>query len=143
MIQAYELRVGNFLYFGLQYVVQVRNINTNMLFASAENSKSGKDEYADMVYFKGEEASGNCRVELLSPITLTPEILEKCGYKVQCNYFFFKKGEKIMIEKMKRGYVVKIKTPYSNGIEIAVIEYLHELQNLIFAISKTELEINL
>ena len=72
------------------------------------------------------------------PIPLTPEILEKCGF------------EKSSFTQWRDNYftLTDIDTKYlfckSESIEvIATIQYLHQLQNLYFALTGNELNINL
>jgi hypothetical protein len=82
--------------------------------------------------------------ELSSPITITHEILEKCGF------------EKTKYEhKIEAGTYGTIY--YKNGVtslhyaigweseeeEVSHIKYLHQLQNLYFALTGEELNINL
>ena len=118
MLQANELRIGNYL----QWNGKPFKVNT---------------------IFTSHVCSETQPLQGYEPIPLTPEILEKCGYKVQCEYFFFKKDELIEFEKLKHCYSVRFKQSGMNSLKIAEIKYVHQLQNLIFAVSGNELEINL
>ena len=77
----------------------------------------------------------------LRGIPLTPEILEKCGlgwehlgYSViQC-----KIGELKLQSFCGSGWVLSC-----NGIELQMVKYLHQLQNLYFALTGTHLTIEL
>ena len=91
--------------------------------------------------------------ENLKPIPLSPEILEKCGFK---EYIEMGKGESGLwehLKSLKSGYTfawnydkrVMIMHPgnsISHWLDVK-IEYLHQLQNLYFALTGEELEVNL
>ena len=68
----------------------------------------------------------------LTGIPLTPEILEKCGFKPFCKDWS-KKG--MIIHSRKRGFVLNKKVP--------ILTSLHQLQNLYYALTGEELEISL
>lgn len=124
MIQANELRIGNWVYsLILEENAQITSINSSI-----------KD--------------------LLNPIELTEEILLKCGFEIikfknpTCNvgidlfhgydYAIIKLGYKtdLIIRFNKSKF--KIESFYSTEIK-----HLHQLQNLYFALTNEELEINL
>ena len=67
----------------------------------------------------------------IEPIPLTPEWLEGFGFKPLVNDWQIKG---MIIHTRKRGYVVNTRTQ--------VIKYVHQLQNLYYALTNTELEIN-
>lgn len=79
-------------------------------------------------------------------IPLTPEILEKCGFEEEITqdimyhhhsgFFFFELWDKE--NRRSNGYWLK----FLNKFDLE-IKYLHQLQNLYFAISGQELEVNL
>ena len=70
-----------------------------------------------------------------NPIPLTEDILLKCGFeRIESKW------------RLKNGYhwiQVNLYSYFINHIQHGLIEYLHELQNLYFALTKEELEINL
>lgn len=69
------------------------------------------------------------------PIPLTPELLEKCGFKKYDGYGY----------KVAQGYIIKHANGYFyhyHDLRIRV-DYLHQLQNLVFALTGKEIEINL
>jgi hypothetical protein len=71
----------------------------------------------------------------LYPIPLTPEKLEKCG-------FIYRNDSK---DIMDNGYFVLYlgDSIYFNSYPIVQVKYLHQLQNLYFALTGTELTVNL
>lgn len=76
----------------------------------------------------------------LSPIPLTPEILASCGFKD--GYFELPFGNKLCIGSSNNGeYVAYF------GEQVVTLskyyKYLHQLQNLYFALTGEELEIKL
>lgn len=66
------------------------------------------------------------------PIPLTPEILEKCGFEKGEKGFWFTGGIEYNLEKN-----------LLEGFGYCLIEYLHQLQNLYFALTGEELQITL
>jgi hypothetical protein len=77
------------------------------------------------------------------PIELTPEILEKCGFIKQENgWYKFNILEDYINLYFER--LTKTELSISGlGIKMPHIQYLHQLQNLYFALTGEELEINL
>ena len=72
-----------------------------------------------------------------SPIPLTPEVLESCGFEV-FPWGYVKKSSKdfgVRINLRSFNYDVSGNSPVK-------IEYLHQLQNLYFALTGEELEVN-
>jgi len=71
----------------------------------------------------------------IEPIPLTKDILEKCGFKKDLDMFYYNKPLAILL--------------HDNGVTVTFssiclpCEYLHQLQNLYYALTQTELEINL
>jgi hypothetical protein len=73
---------------------------------------------------------------LYEPIPLTHEILKKCG---------FEKYEPMMY-RLKSGWhwiALDINSIYINGRQSVLVNYLHQLQNLYFALTGEELTVNL
>jgi D-serine deaminase-like pyridoxal phosphate-dependent protein len=115
-MKANELRIGNYVYNGFNEVVRISNI-------ISQNNTSG--------YL----------LETLKPIPLTEEILLKCGFvsckadkdnewlNLKTRYFNFSSDESV---KFKKVYLVLNKTEL-------VCDHLHELQNLYYSLTKTEL----
>ena len=115
MIKANELRIGNWV---------------NDKIGLVTIGENGKINFAD-VY---------------EPIPLTPEILEKCGFKTNKLQNLFKrvkeKTEGMKSEIHLGDYYDERKYYYLVGLNIRII-YLHQLQNLYFALTNEELIINL
>lgn len=76
----------------------------------------------------------------LKPIPLSPEILEKCGFKNYGDAFEFQPE----LENVKYRIVDFHGWIFSKGFgewnsEITIVKYLHELQNVFYAIQHQEL----
>ena len=79
------------------------------------------------------------RYEDLVPIPLTEEILMKAGFEKDILILFYRNS--FIIAKTKTRWAF-----YHNGLtsgELARIDYVHELQNLIFALTGEEIKIDL
>lgn len=116
MIQANELRVGNWVEFS----------------TGVDGRRNYKCQWLPN-YFNLED------LDEPYPITLTTGILEKCGF-TSCPY------DKGLMYCPKRyyqiylGYPLVFRTP---GTSLANVQYLHQLQNLYFALTGTELNYKL
>ncbi len=78
----------------------------------------------------------------LSPIQLTPEILEKCGFDYDASYEVPKvqKGNFILWD----GFDGSFSANFGGLTRLDVyVKYLHQLQNLYFALTETELEVDI
>lgn len=123
IINPRSLRLGNVLQYD-EKLVDITNLSLDI-----------DDEYTEMIGFcelgksTGETFDWNRALAgKLRPIPLTPEILEKCGFsKCECGGW---RGV-IHISKMM---IVK------DGIEM---KSLHQLQNYVYALTNTELKIEL
>jgi hypothetical protein len=76
-------------------------------------------------------------IPVYEPVVLTPEILERAGFKTPDGYnstVLYKNG--LMIDYHMGKYKVRDHT-------LAPCDYLHQLQNLFFALCGTEIDINL
>lgn len=77
-----------------------------------------------------------------SPIPLTPEILERCGFEKGCLVkelnnewmIYYNNGMWLQVEKAEHPYICERK-------DLFHIKYLHQLQNLYYALTGSELEI--
>jgi hypothetical protein len=107
MIQAKELRIGNWI------------------------SYNDASYQIISIFLNGASIGSQIRPEEdLTPIELTPEILEKCGV--------IKDGQ------LTFGYLFdKEKGLFYYNTPTVIVKYLHQLQNLYFALTGKELEINL
>jgi hypothetical protein len=125
-MKANELRIGNFIYFN-NNIEPKRLIKVTARFFTA--LAAGRPHY-ELV--PDEELNGYHQ-----PIQLTPSILENCGFVTpeMCqDTVMFKDG--VMLD-LHRG---KILLRDNGRVELM---YLHQLQNLYFAMTGTELEIDL
>jgi hypothetical protein len=84
--------------------------------------------------------------QLSEPIPLTPEILVKCGFVLVNHihgYSFYTMDRQSQKDKSKPPIdVYENKTQYM-GCLVNHCQYLHQLQNLYFALTGTELEVNI
>jgi hypothetical protein len=122
-----ELRVGNYIYYGQS----IRHITT------IHDSPSRKCVGVDNMLTE---------LDIIQPISLTPEILEKAGFE-KCGKESMKIGIKnndyIEIDYVQNIAVI---TDYKDGLLLAPYQqplYLHQLQNLYFALTGEELPIEL
>jgi len=127
MIAANELRIGSLINYE-----QTTHIITEISKTLVRHYwvKNQKDEYVS-------------DFSEISPIPLSPEILEKCGIKD----VWIKNSWKV-VEDVSGGetfgWGMKVRNAnYNKEIEFAYFKSLHQLQNLIFALTGTELEIKL
>ena len=126
-MKANELRIGNYLN-GKQGHVVISEIRINNSVKIHDNTSSF--------------SVGIC----LTPIELTEEWLEKLGFKciLDISYSFPKPYDNLelayygSINGFKKGWVINKLFGLSNGIK-----YVHELQNLYFALTGEELTVEL
>ena len=127
MIQANELRIGNYLQFG------------------DKTMRAGNLVNGEFWYVQDLDCVRTVNLSDIEPIPLTEKILSKCGFeKVNHinNYSFFsynrKNGNKNFICDIYEN-TTRINS-YSIGNHV---QYLHQLQNLYFALTGKELEVEL
>jgi len=127
MIQANELRIGNL-------VDILHPISKKWNFERIKAKTIANIEH---------NPNHDLIVNNIAPIPLTPEILEKCGFKLYGkNNWFYIFEENFSIEYtnyLGEFYYFMCGYSYSHS----KIEYLHQLQNLYFALTGNEFEINL
>ncbi|HEU4901191.1 MAG TPA: hypothetical protein VFT06_00325 [Flavisolibacter sp.] len=136
MIQANELRIGNWIIQDSMYA-KVMALDENEITI---------DSYP--LRYAAKPAA-------FDPIPLTPEILEKCGFK--------RLYDKSTYPNSAETWSIKVSTDFDHYLSIDIvtgnselilenfegsqtfflpdIEYIHQLQNLYFALTGTELEI--
>jgi hypothetical protein len=106
MIQENELRIGNWVFM--------------------DNRRYHK--WADVDY--------TCNPDDFSPIPLTPELLEKCGFEYSEGWYHRKiSGLNLNILPNSDYHI--------DGEQIAPLKSLHQLQNLYFSLTNEELQIQL
>lgn len=133
MIKANEIRVGNWLNDPRQY--------DPMFFPKTENG-----------YFRA-TARDIQFAEEFEPIPLTEEILLKCGFIKTGEEYSQSDDEMMPVYKLGFFSIVLRDNEFRLWIEIeddafysfswTKIQYLHQLQNIYFALTGQELEINL
>lgn len=138
MIQAHELRIGNYLHDPktgcLLKVIQIDiegNISTYVMDRSKFPLPDGWST---------------------SPIPLTPEILEKCGFDYKVNGFNheFRRGkcdgeylDFYLLNRHEPASYYELIHVIGKVKLVSKIWHLHQLQNLYFALTGEELEVNL
>ena len=80
------------------------------------------------------------------PIPLTEEILLKCGFENKSGSFvptFICKQRRDLLVQVLNGCIFRIKTDMEYPTFVRYFDYLHQLQNLYFAITGEELEVRI
>lgn len=119
MIQPNEIRCGNLFHH-----------NDNWSY----REKGGYFQWSESDWYALGEST--LFIENVSPIQLTPEILEKCGFETP---FIMKDSVKYLDGVMIDLHNGKILLRDNHMIEI---KYLHQLQNLYYALTGKELDIS-
>ncbi|EHQ41576.1 hypothetical protein [Myroides odoratus] len=149
MIQASELRLGNLVFVdNKKYHPKLKNIPvvvTGIEKKTLTNDQKQSFPFSDssirIVPTQGEfkDLEIGQLNEFIKPIELTEERLLQCGFKHTGNGFYELLGTHIGLCNIGDVFFnVGFK-----GITIGNIKYLHQLQNLYFALTGKELEINL
>ena len=120
MIQANELRIGNYIYDVHNRVANIVTIGNGTIRLSSKNYHYDSFNCSD-----------------INPIPLTEDILLKCGKKELDLFiigdYYYSKGSLLM-------------SSYNDGepdIFLAKVDTLHHLQNIIFALTGEELNVEL
>ena len=130
-MKAIDLRIGNYVMSPLGEIMRIDQI--------------GHLDFPDYIHAMNETEFGQNGFE---GIELTPEILEKCGFVKQNNGW--NKNKKSEYDENHFGLFdynfcsgeLDLKYNVGNG-PIPSIKYLHQLQNLYFALTGQELEVKL
>jgi len=125
MIQANELRIGNIIYLdGYEEITEITTEGVKTNFTDSH--------FVDF--------------DSIYPIPLTPEILEKCGFIKSDNsqdlyWYLNQDGFEISIQECGDGYALFNYDGYSGQHSTigTPFLYLHNLQNLFFALNSKEL----
>ena len=146
MIQAKELRFGNKVYnpknaeiITVQQILHSTIIYDTQLKINKERSNNG---WSSIVIYTSEVVEVIKEVEYqdLDPIILTPQILQKCGFRnfIRDEWIISHSAGHADFELTAQGLRLRQPTPSRMPIK-----YLHQLQNLFFALTGEEIEVNL
>jgi len=153
-ISANELRIGNKVYWGIK-VVEIKGIHTQFITPSRQQEHFYVSDFVSFTTYYAANPSD------LSPIPLTTEILTGwCGftkYEWMNGCFIKTKFGDFMVQFLegkiisyftnvgadKHGMKMRDRKYVGNINTTENIKYLHQLQNLIHALTSKELEIKL
>ena len=127
-MKANELRIGNKVYWGVN-IVSIVGIHTQT-YPNSDNKRPITiyiDPVGNMHYYPIEENN-------ITPIPLTEEWLLKFGFEKDSDGYLIYMKSRIFIEFTTRGH-------YEISEYDTEIKYVHQLQNLYFALTGNELEI--
>lgn len=137
MIQAKDLRIGNYVNLHTKAIVGGRNITTidkdimvGEILLSGINHAICKDYIRDKVLYPFDNLSG---------ILLTPELLKKCGFVILGNSLYLNTGS---FEIQYYGIVLFLNIE-GQLLPLPHINFMHQLQNLYYILTKEELIVNL
>jgi len=121
MINVSEIRLGNYYQDRGGKILRVDFV---------EYLESGRStKFGEKMYLNDEEVHPMTEYsDCANPIELTKEWLIKLGFKPFCKDF---QKNSIIIHSRKRGYVINTKIP--------IVKYVHQLQNIYFALRGEEL----
>jgi hypothetical protein len=142
-IKAQDLRIGNYIILcGVDY-------NHDNIFPDPEMDEIievSAGTIADV------EKNGAYTVPFYKPIPITPELLEKAGFRYGNNILHdqsvlegFRGGKhnKYIISKVNNGFALSSYFASAFNVIHTDLKYLHQLQNLYFSLTGEELQINL
>lgn len=143
-MKAEELRVGNIVFVDKNEEL----CGTPMVIKGISCNEMYGKHYA-MIYKHGSDRL-SCTyypmIHTVRPIPLTEEILLRCGF-VNKGYgslgYVFARSLSCCITKSGDYFAFRVNTISVANVFIREIKYLHELQNLYYAITGEELKINL
>jgi hypothetical protein len=145
MLQAKELRFGNKVQTRQGEIITVQQILSNTLIYDTQmkvnreivNARGAfKTAYTTQVIEMVKEAD----FQEIDPIVLTPKVLEKCGLRNFIREEWILSIGKIHIDFEFHADGLRLRPPYPCRINI---QYVHQLQNLLFSITGHELETEL
>lgn len=125
MVKANELRIGNYFLGGLDEILEVTSVS------------------GEGVGYKDGDAVGGCTIPSLRPIPLTEECLSNFGfklYKSPIGHFFERScgsNEISFNEATHSLFIGETKT--TKVIMLGIVDSVHQLQNLYFALTGEEL----
>ena len=153
MLHAKELRFGNKVFNQKGEVITVQQILSNTIVYDTQINVSreipgGKGYYSSSSSYAARVADTAHVIEVVKeaelqdvePITLTPKILEQCGFRnfIRDEWILTYGNMHTDFEFTEDGLKLRHPTPCRVSIK-----YLHQLQNFFYAIAGLELEINL
>ena len=130
-LQPTELRIGNWVNWKDNGIIRIVTISQN----DGANSGSSWNTWT--------------KFEDLEGIPLTPDILEKCGFVIRSSILTVYDGRTLSNYRLKGIWVYvysdgEIKVTSGSGVREHIwIKYLHQLQNLYFALCGKELAITI
>lgn len=141
MINANELRIGNKVKCKVSNdagIYEVKGIDGYKIVA--KKGKSDVPDYERTIRIWGGARDNELYVESqLAGIPLTPEILEKCGFEVKGGYAYAAEVKNWRM-KIYRNEGGSYNWAISNW-NVIELKHLHQLQNLFYSLTGTELEI--
>jgi hypothetical protein len=140
MIQTNELRIGNYIH-RLDLKGGVGYIDCEKRMIGIKNAPLISVKVAGVVSGKVIFGDGVQEAECLSPIPLTEEILLKCGFE-DMGYGLYSLVN-LFLNSNNDGFGIEISSNEDSFFKGVRITSLHQLQNLYFALTGEELEIQL
>lgn len=146
MLQAKELRYGNKVFNKKGEVITVQQIHSHsIVYDTAINVSrrhlSRASGFYDVAYTTEVlEVVKEAEMQEIEPITLTPKVLESCGFRnfVRDEWILTYGNTHTDFEFREDGLRLR-----HNTTSRVPIKYLHQLQNFFYAIAGEELEVNL
>lgn len=134
MIQANELRIGNWVFDEDNTYAQVETVRSGRFI-----EWNGMDDEPTTLSLPNDNAmyGGN-----INPIPLTPEILEKCGFERQGKIFEFRHKNGLQICLCWGNIWRNVNNLFEDLYDEPIVNHLHQLQNLYFALTGKELTYN-
>ena len=145
MLHAKELRYGNKVFNKDGQVITVQQILSNTLIYDTQikvsrEMASVRSSYKTAYTTEFVEVIKEVDYNEIRPISLTPKILEKCGFRnyIREEWILSIGNSHIDFEFTMKG--LRLRHSHSSQINI---KYLHQLQNWLFAITGHELNVDL
>jgi len=145
MLHAKDLRFGNKVLNQRGEVITVQQIHSNTVVYDTQlnvNRQPSKvsNGYNYSYTMQVVEVVKEAELQEIEPITLTPKVLEKCGFRnfVRDEWIFTYGNTHTDFELTDDGLKLRHSTPTR-----VPIKYVHQLQNFVYAIAGQELEVDL
>ena len=125
-MNAQELRIGNYVYYNDKIISIAPNAILEFYYIGETHSQSKVDRRD------------------YKPIQLSEEILLKCGFRKDKSLKKSYTKDKIRIENFSENiFSVRKQIDIESSLWLNDVNYLHQLQNIMYSIENQELEINL